>query len=69
MEFVLKNNIFDDEGHVRQKMEVFKITAAKEHIDSVKSKGITDINDYSNKCGIDKKRAIDRALDQFQILQ
>lgn len=60
-------------------MEIFKITAAKEHIDSVKSKRITDINDYLNKCEIDKnlmreyllykKRGIDWALDQFQILQ
>jgi hypothetical protein len=82
MEFLLINNIFDDEGYMRQltedelqKMEISKITAAKEHIDSLHSKGITDINEYLTKCGIDKnlmreyllyrKRGIDWALDQF----
>ncbi|MGB8935128.1 MAG: hypothetical protein WCC17_08490 [Candidatus Nitrosopolaris sp.] len=61
MEFLLINNIFDDEGHMRQltedeiqKMEISKITAAKEHIDSLHSKGITNCNDYLNECGIDK---------------
>ena len=82
MEFLLINNIFDDEGHIRQltvdemqKMEVFKIAAAKEHIDSLNSRGITNHNDYLSKCGVnknllreyllDKKRGIDRALAQL----
>jgi hypothetical protein len=82
MEFLLINNIFDDEGYMRQltedeiqKMEIFKPTAAKEHIDSLDSRGITNCNDYLNECGIDKnlmreyllyrKRRIDWALNQL----
>lgn len=82
LEFFLINNIFDDEGHVRQltedefqKMRIFRLSAAKEHFDSLHSNGIISCNDYLNKCGVDKdlireyllyrKRGIDWTLGQF----
>jgi DNA-binding MarR family transcriptional regulator len=82
MEFLLTNNIFDDKGRMRQltedeiqKKAIFEFTAAREHIESVDSSGITNFNDFLHECGIDKndmkkyllykKRETDWALNEL----
>jgi hypothetical protein len=65
MEFLLINNIFDDEGRIRsqfteeeiQKMKLFQYNASKEYFESVglDTQGVTNINEFCDKYKIDKK--------------
>lgn len=64
MEFLLNNNIFDNEGHIRnqlteeeiKKMKMFQYTASKEYYESagLYKQSITNINEFIDKFKIDK---------------